>query len=305
MKSIVKFISFLILMLPTLVMAQVVSTSEVINIRNDYGYEILGDVNDQILLYRDKGYEQRLMVYDKSLEFVREREIDVKKKKSRIMGLAKRDTSFLAFYSYKEDGSDIIGVTAFNEYAEEIDTLTIYEKKKTFFGGRDYVHLLSEDKSKTLIYSIEKKNEFLPVIFDNENFENLLVDEYKIENRNLRQDLIDVMITNQGDVLLLLELNNSRFKNENHLIEIIYIQGRTGAVSISQLSLKDIYTQSIHMSYDNYRRNVSVSGLYNDKSSSESKGYFYAEKPVANPLISMKAIFHEFNQKFIDEIYRE
>ena len=283
--------------------AQVVSSSEVINIRNDYGYEILGEVNDHILLYRDKGFEQRLMVYDKSLEFVRERKIDIDRNKPRIFGLASRDTSFLAFYGYKEDGFDIIGVSAFNEYAEELDTMTIFEKKKTFFGGRDYVHVLSEDKSKTLIYSVEKKNEFVPIVFDNENFEPILTDEYKIENRNLRQDLIDVQVTNQGDALLLLQLNNSRFKNEKHLVEVIYIQGKTGAVNISQIPLPNVYTQSIHMSYDNYRRNLSVSGLYNDKSSSESVGYFYTQKPVANPRISLDVNFYEFDQRFIDEIY--
>lgn len=303
MKSIVKFILFFILILPSFGISQVVSTSEVINIRNDYGYEILGNVKDQILLYRDKGFEQRLMVYDKSLEFVRERKLDVKKKKSRIIGLAKGDTSFLAFYEHRLDGDEVLGVTAFNEYAEELDTLTILKKKKTFFGGRDYIHMLSENKSKSLIYSIEKKSDFLPVIFDNETFKTILLDEYKIENRNLRQDLIDVQVTDQGDILLLLELNNSRFKNDNHLVEIIYIQGKTGVVSISQLPLNDVYTQSIHMSYDNYRRNVSISGLYNDKSSSESKGYFYAEKPVGNPLITMDITFNDFEQEFIDDIY--
>lgn len=282
---------------------QVVSSSEDINIRNDYGYEILGEVNEHILLYRDKGFEQRLMVYDKSLEFVRERKIDIDKNRPRIFGLARRDTSFLAFYGYKDDGNDIIGVSSFNEYAEELDTLTVFKKKKTFFGGRDYVHLLSDDKSKSLIYSVEKKNEFIPVVFDNDRFEPILTDEYKIENRNLRQDLLDVQITNQGDVLLLLELNNSRFKNEKHLVEVIYIQGKTGAVNISQIPLSNVYTQSIHMSYDNYRRNLSVSGLYNDKSSSESKGYFYAQKPVGNPRINLDVKYYEFDQRFIDEIY--
>lgn len=284
-------------------LSQVVSSSEKINIRSDYGYEIIGEINDQILLYRDRGFEQLLMVYDKSLEFVRERELDTEKKKSRVFGLAKKDTSFLAFYGYKEDGNELIRVGAYNEYAEILDTMTIFEKKKTFFGGRDYVHQLSENKKVSLLYSVEKKNDFIPVVFDNEKMENIHTGEYKIENRNLRKDLVDVQITNQGDILLLLEMNNSRFNNDEHVAEVVYIQGKTGAVSISQIALTDVYTQSIHLSYDNYRRKVSVSGLYNDKSSSESKGYFYAEKAVANPRQSFEVAYAEFDQSFINEVY--
>jgi len=282
---------------------QVVSSSEDINIRSDYGYEIIGDVNDHILLYRDRGFEQLLMVYDKSLEFVREREIDTEKKKSRIYGLAKKDTSFLAFYGYKEDGNEYIRVASYNEYAEVLDTMTIFEKKRTFFGNREFTHLLSESKRFSLLYTIEKKSDFIPVVFDNEEMKPIQNGEYKLENRNLRKDLIDILVTDQGDIIMLLELNNSRFNNDKHIAEVVYIQGKTGAVSISQVNLSDVYTQSIHMSYDNYRRNVSISGLYNDKSSSESKGYFYAEKPIGNPRIDMDVVFTEFGQGFINDVY--
>ncbi len=283
--------------------AQVVSSSEAINIRSDYGYEIIGEVNDEILLYRDKGFEQILMVFNNSLEFVRERELNTEKKKAQVYGLVKRDTSFLAFYGFKEDGNDIIRVGSYNEYAEVLDTLTIFEKKKTFFGGREYVHLLSDNKRYSLLYVIEKKNDFLAIIFDNETLKTIHIEEYKIENRNLRKDIVDIKVTNHGDVLMLLEMNNSRFNNENHAAEIVYIQGRTGAVNISQARLENVYSQSIHLSYDNYRRTVSISGLYNDKSSSESKGYFYTQKPAGNPSLEMEVSFVEFDQSFINDVY--
>lgn len=284
-------------------LSQVVSSSENINIRSDYGYEIIGEVNDQILLYRDRGFEQLLMVFDESLEFVREREINTEKKKSKVYGLAKRDTCFLAFYGYKEEGVEYIKVASYDEYAEILDTMTIFEKKKTFFGGRDFSHVLSEDKRYSLLYTIEKKNDLIPIVFDNKNMETTHASEYKIENRNLRKDLVDIKVTDQGDILIMLEMNNSRFNNDKHTVEIVYIQGHTGAVSISQLDLKDVYTQSIHMDYDNYRRMVSISGLYNDKSSSESKGYFFAEKPVGNPSENIDVVFKEFDQSFINEVY--
>lgn len=293
----------LLIMLCYSAYSQEVSSSENINIRSDYGYEIIGDVNDQILLYRDRGFEQLLMVFDKSLEFVRERELDTERKKSKIYGLAKKDTSFLAFYGYKEDGNEYVRVGSYNEFAEVLDTMTIFEKKKTFFGGTDFSHLLSEDKRFSMLYTVEKKNDIIPIVFDNQEMQTTLLGEYKIENRNIRKDLVDIQVTNQGDIIMLLEMNNSRFNNDKHIAEIIFIQGHTGAVSISQVDLKDVYTQSIHLSYDNYRRNVSVSGLYNSKSSSESIGYFFAEKPIGNPRLDMDIVFSEFDQNFINDVY--
>jgi len=303
MKILQGLILSLFLMLHYTGECQEVSSSENINIRSDYGYEIIGKVNDQILLYRDKGFEQILMTFDESLEFVREREIDTEKKKAKVFGLAKRDTCFLAFYGYRDDGKEFIRVGAYNEYAEILDTMTILEKKKTFFGGRDFIHQLSDNKRYSLLHTIEKKNDLIPVVFDNQEMETTHYGEYKIENRNLRKDLVDIKVTDQGDIIMLLEMNNSRFNNDKHIAEVVYIQGKTGVVNISQVDLKDVYTQSIHMSYDNYRRTVSISGLYNDKSSSESKGYFYAEKPVGNPRLDMDVVFSEFDQGFINDVY--
>lgn len=303
MKIVQALILSLFLMLHFTGQSQVVSSSENINIRSDYGYEILGKVNGQILLYRDRGFEQILMAYDESLEFIRERELNIEKRKAKVFGLAKRDTCFLAFYGYKDDGKEFVRAGVYNEFAEVLDTMTIFEKKKTFFGGTEFVHQLSDNKRYSMLYTVEKKSDLVSIVFDNEKMETTHLGEYKIENRNLRKDMVDIQVTDQGDIIILLEMNNSRFNNDKHIAEIVYVQGHTGVVSISEVNLKDVYTQSIHMSYDNYRRQVSVSGLYNDKSSSESKGYFYAEKPVGNPRNDMDVVFNEFDQSFINEVY--
>ena len=46
---------------------QKVTVSEDINLRTDYVYDILGKVDDKILLYRDKGFNHVLQVFDENL----------------------------------------------------------------------------------------------------------------------------------------------------------------------------------------------------------------------------------------------
>jgi len=283
--------------------SQVVANSKKMNIRSDYGYEILGELNDNILLYRDRGFEQRLIVFDRDLEFIRDRKLEFEKKKARVIGLSKRDTSFLAFYGYKEDGYEFVKMAAFNEYAEQLDTMTIFKKEKTFFGGREYIHQLSDDKSISFIYTVEKKDVLIATIYDNEKRETILQEEYKIENRNLRRDLENVTVTNQGDIVMLLETDRSRFKNTIQAAEVIFIHGRTGTIVTSSLKLEEQYAQDIQLNFDNYNRKIGVAGLYSDKNSSESKGYFFGELRLGRWNDKVDLDFVPFEQSFINEIY--
>ena len=43
------------------------TVAEEINIRNDYAYDLLGKVSDNLLLYRDKRNDHVITIYDENL----------------------------------------------------------------------------------------------------------------------------------------------------------------------------------------------------------------------------------------------
>ena len=64
--------------------AQEVIVSEKINIRSDYSYEILGNIAGNILLYRDKGIDHKIVAFNEDLSYKWERKIRFDKNKIEI-----------------------------------------------------------------------------------------------------------------------------------------------------------------------------------------------------------------------------
>ena len=49
------------------IFAQEISISSDLNIRSYFSYDILGEINDRVLIYRDKGFVQEIDVFNENL----------------------------------------------------------------------------------------------------------------------------------------------------------------------------------------------------------------------------------------------
>lgn len=97
--------------------AQSVTVSKKMPLKSDLAYDLLGQIGDHILLYRDRGnHKYNVEVFDKEMAFVKDRYIKFEKKKVDVYGIVARDSSFNMMYSYKEDGEDIYMIRKYTRY---------------------------------------------------------------------------------------------------------------------------------------------------------------------------------------------
>ena len=82
--------------------AQRVTVSKEMVIRNDFAYDVIGMVDENILLYRDKGNERVVEVFDKNLKHLFEREIILETNKADIYAIVPQDTVFSVIYGYRK-----------------------------------------------------------------------------------------------------------------------------------------------------------------------------------------------------------
>ena len=74
--------------------------------RNYFSYELLGQVEDRILLYRDKGFTKEIDVFNLDMEHTQFSELNFEKKKSDVFNVIGYDSLFQVLYGFIEKGLD-------------------------------------------------------------------------------------------------------------------------------------------------------------------------------------------------------
>jgi hypothetical protein len=84
--------------------AQEITVSEELPMRNEYAYSLLGWVNGDLLLFRDKGHEYYIQAFDEELHVKWEREIYLGDRKTDIIGIVAREDRFHLIYGVHYKG---------------------------------------------------------------------------------------------------------------------------------------------------------------------------------------------------------
>ena len=87
---------------------QEVTISNELNIRTDYAYELVGSIDDKILLFRDRGFEFELEAFVQDLQKISSKQLRFDQRKIRIVGIVPQDTCFQINYTYQKDGYQIL-----------------------------------------------------------------------------------------------------------------------------------------------------------------------------------------------------
>jgi hypothetical protein len=139
--------------------AQEVIVSKDISIRSDYAYEILGPIDDNILLFRDRGIDKFIASFDEDLEFNWEQKLLFEEKRVKVYGLSPQDTLFTIFYGMKKDGIEYLRAANYDKNARLQDSVTIaYEERNLV--GQDFQFVNSQNRKKTLLYYIDNSEKF-------------------------------------------------------------------------------------------------------------------------------------------------
>lgn len=301
-KHLSKISLFFVFLLPLMVNSQEVQISKEFSIRNDFSYDILGRVDEHILLLRDRGLTHDLEVFDNDLKHLDTKELRFKKRKISLIGTVPRDTFFTCFYSFKSDGDFWIRARNFNHWGIEQDTavITVLDSNKPY---KRPTFAYSEDLSKSVIYSLSFDNKLNIMVINNDSLTTLWDDEIIFDDYNLRDDFQKLVLTDQGDVFILLDKNNSRGRRENHHLLINYLPAGTQDFVQHKINMTDNLTTDIDMTYDNINRQLSIAGLYNQKNTQDAVGYFYSMVKLTQIADNIKANFVPFSRDFIAEVY--
>lgn len=297
---------FLILLFPLLtipLIGQRVTVSKDFSVRSDVGYDILGKVGNNILLFRDRGEDKQFEVFDKTLKHLYTQNISLKNKNVNIYAIVPQDTTVNIVYGYRDKRKYYLMVNKYNETGSLIDTSSIFNGIEDFRNDF-FQYQVSEDKSKLLLFSSRKGSLLFTYVIDNNTMELLWSKETLVLDYNIRKDFRKIIVTNIGEVNVLFEKNNNRFNREDHNLFLLGLDAGDGAYE-NYFLFDDKMTVDITFEYDDKNKRIVLAGLTSEDSEYDANGFFYYTAPIDSLRDFTTLEDHIFDLSFLEELYGE
>lgn len=254
-------------------LAQEITVSEEIYLKNDNDYSVIGKVEDRILLFREMQNQFEVHGYDEDMRLLWERVLDFEKRNADIIAVLPGDTSFHVVYGYRLKGEYFVKHHHYDPDVFLLDTTTLCIVEKSYFSPKfEYTH--SEDRSKVLIFRTDKESELFAQAYDLNQRETLWEKDIHFPNGNFRRDFIDMVVTDKGDMFVILDPEKASRRNQEFVI--MRLNSRSKVLATKTVDLGELIAFDVFMKYDNLNEQLMITGLYNDRNNDKLKGIYLA-----------------------------
>ncbi len=289
-----------ILNIPLFTEAQLVLQSPQLNIRGTSFYDVLMLEDGKSAIYRSSSNEHLIDVFDDNLRPFQELELIFEDKKINVESISTYRNKVKFVYSHKaKGGNHQIKLQNFDHSFLSNDSSIVIADFPIRPIQDSYKSLLSEDKSKMVLFGIRYSRVFVSVI-DYKSDSLMWSSSVEVEGRNTREDFRGMEVSNEGDVYFVLQKNNSKLRKKNNQLFLYRSSGTTGEFTISEIDLSDIVTSRIRLSYDDLSDHLVIAGLYGKRSRTDLRGYFTS---FINSMDAGKTYFHEFESDIYTELF--
>ena len=282
--------------------SQEITVSEEVTLRSDQSYSIIGKFNEKTLLYRDKGTEFEIQAFNNELlglSWTKELELD--KKRPVVLDVFGLEEYFYVIYKYKHKGSSVIKVHKYNEAANLVDSTMVYNFGKRFYSPDPEI-LLSEDKSKVLLYHTEYFAKIEVSIFDLSKMEQMWSKEFEPRDLNFGADFYQMLVDNEGGMHMVLNRENERLKKEKpHHFEFIYQPPTEGKAPITKIPLEGKLSYDAYFKIDNLNRRIIGGGMHSEKNKGRTQGYYFMSVPFGGTAENTLS-FYNFELPFMEQL---
>ncbi|GJM31099.1 MAG: hypothetical protein DHS20C18_01000 [Saprospiraceae bacterium] len=286
--------------LPSVLFAQQIVVSEDIPLRNDAAYELIGELKGNMLLFRDQNFTYEVQGFNDQMRMTWTKDIELDKRSPKVLGIATSKEDFTVFYRFRDKGNTILKAHKYDPAANLIDSVTIYDFGFLFFTP-GFEIIRSEDRSKALIYYIEKQETLRAFSYDVDSMHLLWDKSIPLEDFSYNQDFQQMMVDNAGNMHMILSRDNFRSRRKPHHYEVIEYNGGSAQFNNYRVSMENRLTYDVYFNYDNLNKKLVAGGLYSEKNPERALGLFYLNVDPKNPK-DRTLKFLEFDTEFISNV---
>ncbi len=280
--------------------AQRIDVSDPINLRNDSGYEVIGRLRDRILLFRDRYDDYQIQAFDLQLKESWNRVLeDIDKRNTRVLGVLTGKNDFSILYSQRLKGKYFLRIHKYDPAAVLIDTATIKSYGERLFTPPEFELLVSEDRSKFVVYNTAENDKLECVCFQVEQMRVLWDKTASFDSDFQDNNLKGLALNNDGVLFIALDYDNRKSKWETHRFHVLKVSIEPDQVLV--YAFPNVLVSDVKFAYDHKNQRLVAGGLWADKRKEWSNGVFYL---TANPNVASEFTIQKssFEDKFISTL---
>ncbi|MFK7948325.1 MAG: hypothetical protein AB8G11_12110 [Saprospiraceae bacterium] len=279
---------------------QDVKMSEGFTMRTDYEYEIIGKVDDKVLLYRNEMSQFTIFSFDKDLKTSKEKKLELGKNYLKFIGITSTPKDFTILFSHRVKGQTYVKAHKYDGKVKLLDSTTIKIYERRAFAPV-FSMVKSQNRQIGLLYNVEKEKILETLVFDTKKMKLLWEYNYEPNDFYYRRDFVDFLVGNDGSSHLIIEKDNERSKRSQNRLEFYSYNAGEATETKYMVSFKDTLWYDIDFEYDNMNDRIVAGGFYANDFLTKTIGYFYLN---INPKNDNDYIltFHEFDSAFVHDV---
>jgi len=262
---------FLGLLASTCLHGQEITISEELPMRSEYAYFLIGWVDGDLLLFRDKGHEYFIQAFDEELHVKWERELDLGDHRSDIIGIVAEKDRFHLIYGIHIKGDYFLYDRSYAHDVSLMDTMQIGKLESVYLTPM-FQMKESEDETK-IVLSYEEDGTLQIIGYDLINHAVTRTQGIKMSGTNLVRDYSNMIVSNDGDFYLTMKTDRSTQKKES--LEIFCSARGSEEVIHQDASLGENQVYDYFPVYDNIHHHLVITGLYSDHNTSRALGFYF------------------------------
>lgn len=320
MKSFLPF-SFLIFLIPYAALAQTVTISDEVSIRDHKAYDIFGKMGDHYLFCHKKTNKVEILAFNMQMQKSWNKELKFDHETFKVLRTISDSNSFSIIYHYRKKHENFLRIQKYDAAANMIDSATIVQYSSKFEESPSLLmtrseespnKLLkftkfsnrltySEDKTKLLIYSFKSKNDIEAISYDLNQKKILWQASFEIENNQPSRYDFRFILNNKGVMYLAMRKDNIKSKIENHHYLIYRCGAENDDIEVLKLPMESKLTYSFSFRYDNRNQTLVAGGLYAIENKKQPEGYFSIKIPDEN-FGKYRLIYNKFDNHLVPNL---
>ncbi len=285
-------------LLPLWLSAQELTVSEEINLNSDIAYEVIGELGNHVLLFRNSKVEFSVQAFNNRMRESWTKDLELDKRLPVVLGIVATQEDFSLVYTYRNKGNTIIKVHRYDPAANLIDSTELVNLGYLFFTPQ-YEIIRSEDRTKLLLYYSENQNIIRSYAFDLPTQSKLWEKAITPEDFVYQRDFTQATIDNRGQASFILQRDNFRSRRKQHYYEVHTYSG-ADEVAAKNISM-DKLSYDVFFEPDNRNNQLIAAGLYSEDNIDRAEGFFYLRyQPGATdePVVA----YTPFDEKFLKSL---
>jgi hypothetical protein len=269
-----------ILLLPVLILvqlasAQVITVSEDLPFKPDEVYELLGEMEDHYLVYRNLIDEHELIAFNQEMKIRWRKPIELFGRRPKVLAVNSDGQLINVLYLDRYRGETQLMLSQFDAGANFRDSMTVYAYDKSYYAPVPEI-VFSEDKKRLVAYHVNRQQEVHALGFDLEGLQLLWEAHLPSEYFGRPEEFEKALVDNKGSFYMIFSRDDQRLQSEKaYILEILEIRSGRKSPLLVKVPMQEHMIYDLAIEVDELNQQLVAGGFYSDDNRGKANGYFY------------------------------